>query len=397
MAAALLAGAGAVLALGVLSVQRLTPDAASAGDADVRPTSAAPGPDDAYPDFIAIAAKLQLTPEERALLGKLDESAEPDLAAAEPLIERNAEALALFAAFSRRARFADPNYVDLDKVGHETPVPQFFPLVSAARLGSLRAKGLLLRGRAPEALEEALGILEAGKVMLRSDQPIIAALVGILLQEIGTRRAREAVESGKLDKARLLEAARRLAAHRGGAPALQAGLRFEYLMTAHMLDHLPEYSAKSPGDRWYNAVAARSLYFYQPRRTKAMFAARFRGLIEEAAKPCHQARPPSHEPAPVDARPNVLGRVLFNEAFPQYEKLYVRRCTQDFRVAALAASAAIEAYRLDHKRRPAALEDLVPGYLPAAPLDPFTGGLLLYSPDTGRVGSADKDLDGNPP
>ncbi|MDD5302503.1 MAG: hypothetical protein PHS14_05270 [Elusimicrobia bacterium] len=396
VAAAMIAAAAAVVVLGLFSIQRLTPDAPSAGDADVKPAASAAGADDAYPDFSALAAKLRLTPAERDLLGKQDESGTPDMAAVEPLIARNAEALALFAAFSRRARFTNPHYLDPDKVGAETPIPQFFPLVAAARLSSLHAAAALRRDRAPEALEEALGVMDAGQVLLRSDQPIIASLVGMLVSDIGARRAREVVDSGKLDKARLLDAARRVSAHRGGAAALQSGLRFEYLGTANMLDHLPELSAKAPGDHWYHALAARSLYFYQPLRTRALYAGRFRGMIEEAAKPCLQARPPSHEPVTVDAGPNPLGRVLFNYAFPQYDKLYAKRCAGDFHAAALVAAAGLQAYRLDHKRRPAALSELVPGYLSSVPADPFTGAPLLYSPETGEVRSAGKDSDGKP-
>lgn len=395
MFAALLAAAAAVIVLGLISVQRMTPDAPSAGDEDVKPAASAAGPGDAYPDFAALTAKFNLVPAERKLVGEQDESPTPDMAVVEPLIARNAEALALFAAFARRTRFTDPDYGDPDKFRAELPGPQFFPVIGAARLSSLRARIRLREGRAPEALAEALRIIEAGQMMLRSDQPLIAALVGMLLTDIGARRAREVVDAGTLDKTRLLDAARRLSAHRGGsAAALQAGLRFEYLGTSNMLEHLPSTVAAVPGGRWYHAVAARSRYFYQPRRTRALYAGRYRGLIEEAGKPCLQARAPSHEPAAVDAKPNTLGRVLFNLPFPQYEKLYAKRCATDFRVAAVGTAAALAAYRWDHKRWPASLGDLVPGYLASVPLDPFTGAPLLYFPATGEVHSAGKDPDG---
>jgi hypothetical protein len=392
----MLAASAAIFVLGLFWLQGLTPDAPSANDDDVKPASAVMGADDAYPDFLKIGAKLQLTPEERDLLGKQESSKTPDLASAEPLIARNAEALALFAGFSRRARFTNPDYRDLSKVNAETPVPLFFPLIAAARMSSLRAESLLRQNRAPEALEEALMTIDAGEVLLRSEQPIISALVGLLLEEIGARRASIIIKGGGLDKARLTAAARRLSAHRGGAAALQSGIRFEYLNMANMLDHLPQQASKTPNWHWYHGVLARSLYLYQPLRTRALFAGRYRGMIEEAGKPCLQARPPSHEPVTVDAKPNTVGRILFNDPFPQYDKVYVKRCTQDFRVAEAAAAAALAAYRLDHKRWPASLAELVPGYLPALPADPFTGAPLLYSPETGETHSAGRDVEGQP-
>lgn len=391
--AVLLAVAAALVVLGVFSVQRLTPDAPSAEDADLRPAASTAGPDDAYADFVKMTAALKLSPAERELVGKQAESQAPDMAAMQPLIARNTEVLSHFAAFSRRTRFTDANYGDPDKVSFETPVLQFFPLVSAARLSSLRAAALLEQGRAPAALEEALMIMDAGQVMLRSDQPIIAALVGLLVSDIGARRAREVIVRGTLDKAGLSDASRRLSASQGGVAALQAGLRFEYLTQAHMIDHLAETAAKHPEARWYWGLAARSLYFYQPVRTRALYAARFRGLVAEAAKPCAAAKFVD-VPVPVDARPNVLGRVFYNMAFPQYDKLYVRRCESGFRIAAALSASALAAYRRDHRRWPAALKDLVPGYLASVPVDPFTGAALLYAPDTGEVHSAGKDVDG---
>jgi len=391
--AVLLALSAALVAFGVFSLQRLTPDAPSADDADLRPAAATAGPEDAYPDFVKMAAALKLAAPERELIGKQDESRTPDLAAVEPLIARNAEVLSHFAAFSRRTRFTDANYGDLDKISFETPVPQFFPLVCAARLSSLRAAALLEQGRALEALEEALMIMDAGQVMLRSDQPLITVLVGMLVSDIGARRARDVIVRGTLDQAGLSNASRRLSAQQGGVPALQAGLRFEYLIQSHMIDHMSENAVKGPDGRWYYGLAARSRYFYQPMRTRALYAERFRRLVAEAAKPCAQANF-IDVPAPVDARPNVLGRVFFNMAFPRYDKLYVRRCESGFRVSAALSAAALASYRRDHRRWPATLNDLVPGYLASVPLDPFTGAALLYSPETGEVHSAGKDADG---
>ena len=39
---------------------------------------------------------------------------------------------------------------------------------------------------------------------------------------------------------------------------------------------------------------------------------------------------------------------------------------------------AIQAYSLEHGRNPAKLADLVPGYLPEVPKDPFGGGEMVY-------------------
>lgn len=391
---AIFAGLLAVAVVGLLLLQQLSRDVPPPNDADLRPkASATPDADNAYNDFVKIAAKLQLSPAERELLVMQEKSKTPDLAAVEPLIVRNAEVLGLFSEFSRRAQFSDPNYLDPAKVSMETPVPQFFPVVGAARLSSLRGAALLRQGRAPKALEEALGVMDAGQTLLRSDQPLINALVGMLIGNIGARRAREVISSGTLDKAWLLYAARRVLAYRGGAAALQSGFRFEYVRMTSMLANLPEMASKQQNSRLFS-IAAHSGYLYQPEKTRALFAARFRLLVEDAVKPCLQARQPGAQLQAVDARPNVVGRIFLNTASPQYEKLYTRRCETDFQIAAVAVEAALAAYRLDHRRYPAGLVELVPRYLAFLPADPFTGAALLYSPETGEVHTAGKGVDG---
>ena len=56
-----------------------------------------------------------------------------------------------------------------------------------------------------------------------------------------------------------------------------------------------------------------------------------------------------------------------------------------------ATAAAIRLYEIDHGRRPDRLEDLVPTYLPAVPIDPWslTEQTLRYKPQGGVVLSSD--------
>ena len=157
--AAMVIGTAAVVMLGLNSIQRTTPDAPSADDADMRPRASAAGADDAYPDFVKITAALKVASEEREILTKLQESKTPDLAVAEPLIARNAEALALFAVFSRRARLPDPNYSDPDKVGPETPILLYFP--SSPPPAEFAAPDPVARA-ARRRRSTALGVMDAG-------------------------------------------------------------------------------------------------------------------------------------------------------------------------------------------------------------------------------------------
>ena len=397
-----LVAVGAILF--VLGLKLASRDDPPPQEADLLPAAAVPaaGTDDAYPLFLKLNAAFPLTADERAVLTKhFDGKASSETAVA-GYLARSTETLALFAELGRRSTFQDPNYRDLSAVGPATPVPQFFSVVAAAKLSSLQAEALLKKGRAAEALAQALTIVDAGRAFTRGHQQLIEYLVGLLVTDIGAKRALEIAASGKVDRARLVAAAAHMSAPSNAAPGLQEALRYQYLIQKHVLDHLPELAAGNtrskyaPRNLMIAASAKGGWYIYMPNRTRALFADRFRRMITEAGKPCLLAAVPEQEPLPIGLRPNMVGRILYDIAIPSYQKIFARRCESDFRETAAAAAAAVRAYRLDHGRFPASLSELTPGYLATAPVDPFSGGAPLYSAETGELHSAGKDSEGKP-
>ena len=401
------AGNNALVMVGLLvaflAMKLASRDDPAPQDADLIPAAVpAAGPGDAYPVFLKLNAALPLSLQEGELLTKQLDGKGSDRAAVEALIVRSTEALALFSDLSRCPTFQDPNYRDLATVGPYTHIPVFRAVVAAARMDSIQAESLLKKGRAEEALAKALLIVDAGRVFTRSHPQMIAEMVGMLVMNIGAKRALQVATSGKLGRAQLLNASARLSSPTGAASGLQDALRYEYVVQVYALDHLPELAVKGQGNpniprNLMIAAAARGgWYIYMPHRTKALVSVRFRPFVEEAVKPCLQARVPPFEVLPVGLRPNMVGRILYNIAVPSYEKLFTRRCETDFHMTQAAAAAALQAYRLDHGRFPASLSELTPGYLATGAVDPFNGAALLYSADSGEVHSAGKDTDGKP-
>lgn len=382
----------------VLAVRLASRDDPPSADADILPAAYAPGADDGYPVFVKLTAASTLSTKDVGILLKQLETETPDEALVSGYAARSTETLALFGELSRRPAFSDPHFSDPATSGPETPIPQFFAVVGAARLISLQAGSLLKKGRAPEAMARALTIIEAGRALMRGHPQLIEYLVGVLVLEIGAKRALAIVKSGTLDRARLVDAAARLAEPSGAAAGLQAGLRFAYAEQVYMLGHFGDLATKGPESRYtprnlaIAAVAKGGWYVYMPHRTRALFAARFRPLVAAAGEPCMKAKAPPFEILPVGWRPNLGGRVLYDIAIPAYEKLSTRRCETDFRLTAASVAAALRVYRQDHGRLPARLDELTPRYLAAPPIDPFSGEAPLYSPKTGEVRSAMRTL-----
>ncbi|MBI4345845.1 MAG: hypothetical protein HY553_03255 [Elusimicrobia bacterium] len=353
-------------------------------------------PDNAYHDFERIAATIQFDTGKLAWLAAQTDAASPAWGELEPLLARNEVALAHLSAFGRRASYLDPKFADRSSITMDAPIPKYWPLVTAARLETLRAARLAESGKDAEALERALSVVDAGQVLLRSESPLIATLLGMLTRDIGAKRARAVIERGRLDRATLAAAARRLAAVSSAAGGLANGLRFEYMSVENLLSRFGEYASRPPAGRWIYGLGARVRYLYLPNRTRGYFSDRFREIVKGASAPC-SAGPAADPPAfPKHPGPNVVGRIFANVAMPDFRKLYPRRCESDYRVASAAASAAIAAYRLDRKAPPPGLDALVPGYLDAVLLDPFSGEALRFDPAAGTFLTPGKDSEGKP-
>lgn len=396
-------GIGAALMLVVVAMLTLWRDDPPPQDADLRPAPAVVAEaDNAYPVYLALQSALPLSTQEKRELEHRLKGQPFDAAVFDGVVARSTAAVALFAEFSRRAAFSDPNFNDPASVRPETPVPQMNAVVSAAKLDAIRADELLKRGRAAEALALALTIVDAGRMLERSRSSLLPGLVGLILFDLGTERVSRIVASGRLTEAQLTAAAARLAVAPEGSAGIQSGLKYEYMMHANVLDHLTEYAARDARFQTFTyrlifaSMKRGHYYLFLPNRSKALAAARFRTMVTEAGKPCALARVPPFEMLPFWGRPNMIGILLYDIGIPQYDKISQRRCGSDFRLTRAATEAALGAYRRDHGRSPADLSELSPRYLPAAPLDPFTGDPLRYSAETGAILSTEKDSDGKP-
>lgn len=381
-------GFGCLVVIGIMTWAGPPPQ-----DADLMP-SVVPVPDEqnAYPLVLQIAAAYPLSSKERYILGQQFDGNISSATVVAGLIARSGGTLKLFAELSRRTAYQDPHYLDLANVGPQTPVPPLYAVVRAATLVALRSDALLKQGRATEALAGYLQIVDVGRMFARGPQ-LLSSGCGMLLMDRGASRALQAVKSGRLDQAKLLNAAARLSAPSNAAAGLQEGFRYVYVEHAYISDHAVDSigKGKDPKGLFVRAekyLAKRGLY-----SLKTYNGALFRKLIADSVKPCLHGLPPSHELLPIGFRPYAAGRILYNIALPQYEKFCVRRCEVDSHLTAAAVATAAQAYRRDNGRFPTGLGELTPVYLPVAPVDPYTGVTPHYSANTGEILSDWKGAD----
>ena len=281
-----------------------------------------------------------------------------------------------------------------------------------AQLGLLAFRARLADGQAPAALDALVDVLTAARRMQYApDAPILVAAMGARL----THRAYTAigVEEGRmlalpdahvvrlaseLERLRPLQRPLRPLLRReqtdalmlAGSPALVEGWDgydpvTQRLIVAFTAAALPE--AARLLDATLDAAVARDLPRLRALHAEMMLPVEGHALGQWLFRPVRS-----------------LSRVLAGDALPSEVLLGFWQAEVQF--DALRVFVARERYRRAHGAWPARLEDLVPAYLPAVPLDPYRSGTplcyagdLLYSvgPDGldqgGKPGDKDMTVD----
>ena len=79
-----------------------------------------------------------------------------------------------------------------------------------------------------------------------------------------------------------------------------------------------------------------------------------------------------------------ISRYVVDMTFDLYGNLFLGVARTEARFRIVNTALAVERYRLEYDRLPERLEELVPAYLAAVPLDPFDGQPLRYQREDGR-------------
>ena len=271
--------------------------------------------------------------------------------------------------------------------------PLIVELPELAQLLDSRALFAAESGDLDLAFRAAHQIVALGeRVAIAEGVTLIAAMIGARIQELGFARMRSLLEvpgahaprvSTWLDALgdRPIPAAARARVWSGEYEAFKT--RFTTGMQKQR-EELPPFLRGSP-----------SGYFYQPNRTMALIADRFR-RYRDSASSCGEELASGEgardEMEPIDyVRPNAVGEILARVASPNYQRALEQFCALEVRRQGTRGVMALRAYRLDHGGYPETLDALVPGYLARLPADPFNGATLRYSPRKKRLWSVGRD------
>jgi len=316
------------------------------------------------------------------------------------LLERNARALKDWGRGLACSVCQVPEFTTYDAL-----VPYWSSWGQLARVTCLRALRLSRQGRAEEALDALMQVVRFGQMIEGSKGAIIHYLVGLSVKTIALKQLREVGTGEGCEPRVLVSVARELGGYRANVEALKDAFALQYVAAGNAIDdvanrewRLFELSGESLPLR--ERILPR--YFFQPNRTRALYARVLRAYIRNL--PCRYAQVDLSDlpqfPEPVTfwekvgafLRPNAGGEALVAFLEPSGERMIEEKCNENVNVAATQLVLALGAFERENGHLPASLDELVPRYLESVPLDDFDGKPMRYSRKARIVYSVGRDL-----
>ena len=287
-----------------------------------------------------------------------------------------------------------------------------FRYLDIEQLASVRSRDRARRGDHEGAFDDALRLVRFGQQVETGKGGLTDYLVGLMIKQMGVSLMREQVAACDLPSARLRHYAAELARYPCGAQGLADAWRVEYACQAGTIDDLAsgdmDFTGIGPAEPKRQALgpAERLLWragrgpFFKPNRTRRMFAEAMRKMVEDAPKPYNEVRQIDfeqgvHSPVKAALRGNAIGEMIYRLLMPALRNVHRLKCQTNVQVAVTRTLLAMKAYELDKGRLPETLEQLVPEYLDAVPIDDFDGKPLRYNAAKRIIYSVGKDLEDN--
>lgn len=355
-----------------------------------------PDEDNAYTWLVA-ATNAMVWPEDPLPIGELLDGATnaPELVA--ELVETNAEMF----AFLEKA-IACPVLHPPEITSFDTLLPYLSEWRNIGRLLALKAAQERRAGNFSAAAQTTASLLRFADLLQRDAECIINYLVGIAVVDIGTAQARRLAEAGEITAEDLEPALRALADMSPFHPGLVRAIKVEYRVVSNTLGDLGvkdtalEEFADLPGmPRFFPRKKRMPGYFFQPNRTRLLFAEVYREMIQDAPRSyADMDMPPIVEERMSRfwmLKPNSVGHILQRMLLPALDSLLERKCRAECMATGTRLVLACKAYELRTGALPETLEDLLPLTMIAVPIDPYDGKPFRYLPDRRILYSVGQD------
>jgi tetratricopeptide (TPR) repeat protein len=368
--------------------------------------------ENAFYPFIQTSEKIYLPKEKSELFEKMVKGEKWNSEFAEELIKNNEEVFDYFEKALKLSYFQIPEFQDPKTIGHEPFISSnsgLIDIAKLAKLNSIKANYLLTQGKEKEALDLIIKTIKMGQLIEDSPRPLlISYLLSVVIKEIGLQRLRMIIPNLTLSPETLKDYIAELNQFKTNKEGLIRMIKMEYIFStneksiidAAFTGKLPKEKLEKLGVKelsFEGKTLAKLNYFYKPNQTQRMFVEYYRNLVNNANKDCNEMKLLEIKPLTPHSKikmlftGNVVGKSLYNILVTALPHFFEKKCLVDFSVIGTQSLMALKAYQTETGKIPFSLEQLVPGYFPEVPKDPFDGK-IRYSPEKKIIYSVGKDL-----
>lgn len=393
------------IATGVLSVSIiagivcLLTDHSPPEDGDLRVSRAdIPDVENAFHYFDKAAEKLYWPEDEEEQIVGMVEDKNWDSKLVDELVERNGEVFDYLEQGLKCSHFQVPEIR-----GYDTPLPYLSPWRDIARLGSIRASSLIKRGKAREAFGEAMRIIKFGHMIEDCRGGVVNYLLGAAVKDIGLIRLRRMLPDTTLEPELLRGYIEELDHYKVNQKGLEYAFRLDYMIVSETVVGLTAGELKLEdlgGEGTQYPKSLKMGYFFQPNKTKRMFAQTYRTLVDNIPKTYVEAE---HLELPdrsgrlgtirLFLSVNVIGKILYEMIIPALDRIQMQKCREKICVSATQLLLAIKCHKNKTGELPQSLSELVPVYFKKIPEDDFDGKPMKYSAQQRIIYSVGHDLE----
>jgi len=325
---------------------------------------------------------------------------------AEEIVSKNSQAFAYFAEAARKPKYQNPELADPANITLNMVLTPMNSWQQMARLSAIKALYLAKQGKDKEALDEALNSVSIGQKIQDSQATLIEYLVAISMKGLGLETVQKIIPSSKLASAELKQYTQGLDKFYKNENGLIMAFKGEYRIQSWVMDALAsgnkevlqEFVGEEESQNPEIAKKIKDNYYFQPNKTKLLFAEYARANIKSANESCGKIKATEIQklaptnPAKLYTEENAIGKILHDVVAVSLTNVSTKKCQEDLLVGATQAMIAIKAFKNDTNNYPTSLNELIPNYLSSVPQDPFDGKLLKYSATKKTLYSVGEDL-----
>jgi MFS family permease len=329
------------------------------------------------------------------------------------LLEENKEVLDSFEKAVKSSYFQDPMTQDPKTVHAGILIIPTRGLTKIANLNLIEGIYLFKQGKEEMAFNEVIKTIKFGQMIEDAPRPtLIEYLVGMRIKESALESLRGMISSSSLPSEKLKEYIIELNEFKLNERGLKNVFKMEYIFNANTKAKIDAAIAGKSSKEELKELGleetpflkrrmGRFNFYYKPNKTLRMFADITKDLINNVDKNCKEIKLPEIKSLVPSSKikmlftENLIGKMFYDIIIVSHANTFTHKCEEDFSVIGTQVLLAIKAFKMEKGNLPKTLDDLIPEYLPEAPIDPFDGEYVRYLSDKRIIYSVGKDLKDN--